>query len=227
MGGDKLKAYDILMDILQDKNLDLDIDAMSNLKEENVKYCILHHSGVSADQSSSTIDVHHKGHGWLGFGYHGLVRQDGSAEKGRPLNKQGVHTSGYNHNSVAFCITGNYDIDDPKDRPEQFETVIKIVSLVRKIFPEIQVIGHNDKQRTICPGDNFPLDEIREKSKHTSDLFDDVPKDSIYYEYVKFAKEKGLMKGFGDGTFRGEKQMSRYHQAVVLKRLYDMLGGEK
>lgn len=46
-------------------------------------------------------------------------------------------------------------------------------------------------------------------------MYDDIDKDSKYYEAVKFVTEKGLMNGFGDGSFLPETQFTRAQLAKI------------
>ncbi|MCS6830894.1 MAG: S-layer homology domain-containing protein [Armatimonadota bacterium] len=48
--------------------------------------------------------------------------------------------------------------------------------------------------------------------------FKDVPPDHWAAEAVKEVVAKGIMKGFPDGTFRGEQPVTRYELAVTLAR---------
>lgn len=56
-----------------------------------------------------------------------------------------------------------------------------------------------------------------EKTKHR--LYDDVPTNHWAYESVKSLTEKGLLQGFPNGTFKGDKPMTRYNFAVVIDRM--------
>lgn len=58
-----------------------------------------------------------------------------------------------------------------------------------------------------------------EKYKTYIKDFDDIP--SFYKEYVLKAYSKGLITGYTDGTFGGEKTMSRSEATAVVARLLD------
>ncbi|WP_251442823.1 S-layer homology domain-containing protein [Veillonella intestinalis] len=49
-------------------------------------------------------------------------------------------------------------------------------------------------------------------------FFEDVPEQHWAYEYVKTLAEKGLLVGYPDGTFKGEKTMTRYEFAAIIYR---------
>ena len=50
---------------------------------------------------------------------------------------------------------------------------------------------------------------------HAAD-FSDVPKDHWASEYVQALADEGIVKGYPDGTFRGDKPITRYELAAVL-----------
>ncbi|AWB10788.1 SLH domain-containing protein [Thermodesulfobium acidiphilum] len=52
--------------------------------------------------------------------------------------------------------------------------------------------------------------------------FSDVPANSWAYKAVQDLAAKGLVIGYGDGTFRGERLATRYEMAMVVARMLDM-----
>jgi hypothetical protein len=51
--------------------------------------------------------------------------------------------------------------------------------------------------------------------------FEDVPLDHWAYDAVKYLEEEGLVIGYPDGTFRGDRTLTRYEFAMVISRMYD------
>ena len=49
--------------------------------------------------------------------------------------------------------------------------------------------------------------------------FRDVPKDHWAAEFVQVVKADGVMKGYPDATFKGDKPVTRYELAVALERM--------
>ena len=49
--------------------------------------------------------------------------------------------------------------------------------------------------------------------------FSDVPKDHWALEAVENLRSKGIFDGYADGTFKGNKVVSRYHLAMVLAKM--------
>ena len=54
-----------------------------------------------------------------------------------------------------------------------------------------------------------------------SHRFPDVPPDHYAYEAVEWAAEAGVTLGYGDGTFKPERPLGRWHAVVFLERYYD------
>ena len=48
--------------------------------------------------------------------------------------------------------------------------------------------------------------------------FPDVPKDHWAYEYVKSLADRGLLEGYPDGEFKGDRSMTRYEFAAIIYR---------
>ena len=62
-------------------------------------------------------------------------------------------------------------------------------------------------------------------SSANANPFKDVPKDNPNYEGVMIMAGTGLMEGYGDGSFNGDKMITRYEVAMILNHVYKMLIG--
>lgn len=49
-------------------------------------------------------------------------------------------------------------------------------------------------------------------------IFPDVPENHWAYEYVKNLAERGYLKGYPDGEFKGDRAMTRYEYAAIIYR---------
>ena len=58
-------------------------------------------------------------------------------------------------------------------------------------------------------------------SPASADQFKDVPDDHWAAEYVSAVKASGVMKGYPDGTFKGEQPITRYELAAALVNMID------
>ena len=54
--------------------------------------------------------------------------------------------------------------------------------------------------------------------KHVDVDFPDVPKDHWAYQYVKSLADRGLLEGYPDGEFKGDRSMTRYEFAAIIYR---------
>lgn len=50
------------------------------------------------------------------------------------------------------------------------------------------------------------------------DGFSDVPKDHWAYEALDYLAKEGVIEGYGDGTFRGNRTMTRYEMAAIIAK---------
>lgn len=119
---------------------------------------ILHHAGAI----TCTVEQIHQWHldrGWCGIGYHYFVRKDGSIYKGRPDCAIGAHCLGYNTNSLGVCAEGDFM---QESMPEvQKNAIIELVSYLKNKYSIIDVKGHKELNSTDCPGNNYPLEVIK------------------------------------------------------------------
>ena len=51
-----------------------------------------------------------------------------------------------------------------------------------------------------------------------ADSFSDVPKDHWSYEALDYLAKNGVIEGYTDGTFQGNRTMSRYEMAAITAR---------
>lgn len=58
----------------------------------------------------------------------------------------------------------------------------------------------------------------------SAESFKDVPNDHWAAEYVAKAASDGIMKGYPDSTFKGDKAVTRYELAVALERMIEVIG---
>lgn len=121
-----------------------------------VKYIVVHCSDSPQGRGDNAATIHawHKdGNGWSGIGYHFVVLEDGTVERGRPTYWHGAHVKGHNAESIGICLIG---VDSfPR---EQLMALREQIDRLRYQFPDAAVVGHRnlDKRKT-CP--NFEVSE--------------------------------------------------------------------
>ena len=131
------------------------------LKPRTATKCIvLHHAASAGDVSAATIHKWHmEGNGWVGIGYHYLVKYDGTIERGRPENTVGAHAGPTaNGDSIGICLAGHLTKHSPTEAQ-----IAALVWLIKDIFTrygELQIIGHEEVMSTDCPGKKFPWSRV-------------------------------------------------------------------
>lgn len=125
----------------------------------NITHLIVHcsYTPPKMDIGASDIDRWHRERGWLGCGYHFVIKRDGTVEDGRPLDKNGAHVRGMNSTSKGICLVGGMNRSksgaEVNYTDEQMEALRKLIDDLRdEHFPLAKVAGHTDfdKHKT-CP----------------------------------------------------------------------------
>lgn len=101
----------------------------------------------SMDIGVKEIDKWHKAKGWIGVGYHYVIRRNGVIETGRSEEIKGAHAEGFNANSIGICYAGGKGSDGkPEDNrtPKQKESLRKLISELHLKYPGAKVVGHHD-----------------------------------------------------------------------------------
>ncbi len=90
------------------------------------------------------------------WGYHWLMKMDGTFERLLEDRQIGWHAGNWevNRRSVAICLDNDYEKQDPGD-----DILQKLATHIKENYPNIEsqnIIGHCEaKLGTICPGGNF------------------------------------------------------------------------
>lgn len=122
-----------------------------------IRKVIVHCSATREGQdiSAATIDSWHKKRGWSGIGYHFVIGLDGFIEYGRPVEKIGAHTKGYNKSSIGVCYIGGVEKDGktPKDTRtcEQKQSLKLLLKTLLLLHPGALIHGHRDFSAKACP----------------------------------------------------------------------------
>lgn len=110
------------------------------------------------DVGAREIDRWHRARGWLGIGYHYVVRRDGTLEYGRDPGDIGAHAYGYNKESVGICLIGGVDADmnaEDNFTDAQIETLKEQIEAIQSVYGgDLKVVGHNELSEKACPSFN-------------------------------------------------------------------------
>lgn len=125
-----------------------------------VDHLIIHCAATKATQnfSAEDIDSWHRRRGWLGNGYHYVIKRDGTlqsdalGDRCRPVERAGAHVgdcgSGWNSRTIAVCLIGGVDNNNQPENnftEAQFKTLEETVLTILEDHPSITTIGgHRD-----------------------------------------------------------------------------------
>ena len=137
----------------------------SNLKRRSSTSMVVLHHSASGDVPAAEIHTWHLTKGWAGNGYHFVIRKNGSIERGRPLEMIGAHAGPeVNGHSIGICLAGDFMNEVPA--AAQIESVISLLAWLNQIYVASNPQGldmklHRELGATACPGDMFPVEQIR------------------------------------------------------------------
>lgn len=132
---------------------------LTPINQDNIQYIVLHHVDA-VNATPLQVDEWGKSFGWNGAGYNYYVRKDGSIYEMRGDN---IGSQCYGFNSVSYGVgcEGDYENHDTVMPTAQYNALLKLVEWLKGKFPNAQIIGHKELFNTACPGQYFPLDEIK------------------------------------------------------------------
>lgn len=123
---------------------------MTPLNKAAVRFIVVHCSATPPDMDIGADEIrrwHIEDNGWSDIGYHYVIRRTGVIEHGRPLDYQGAHVRGHNHESVGICLVGGVNKDAQPDAnftAAQYASLESLISLLLPRFPGAAVRGHRD-----------------------------------------------------------------------------------
>ncbi len=135
-------------------------------------HIIIHHSATK-NGNAAQFDRIHRLRGWdRGLGYHFVIGNgsgspDGKIEVGPRWKNQirGAHAgvAYYNQHGIGICLVGNFEETKP-DRA-QIDALVKLIRWlqIKCDIPAKNVLGHGDIKSTLCPGKNFPMNEVKRR----------------------------------------------------------------
>lgn len=113
-----------------------------------IKYIVIHCTGGSQDQKTSSIKAGWKAKGWKNVGYAKLISKDGSFETLATDEQITNGVAGHNSKSIHICYKGGWDSVNKKmldnRTPEQKLTLEKLVKEYHSKYPNAKILGHRD-----------------------------------------------------------------------------------
>ncbi|TYO95129.1 trypsin-like peptidase domain-containing protein [Desulfallas thermosapovorans] len=184
-------------------------------KRKSTDYIVVHHS-ASGDVPAAEIHRWHLAKGWLGIGYHYIIRADGTAEEGRPHWAEGAHVLGKNGVSLGICLTGSFEHHRPTTA--QVDSLVRLVKSLQQLYPDANIVGHKHLIATACPGRLFPWDVLQKRLQESEGMsFKDLDK-CWYPDLAKKAVELGLVAGIQreDGLYLAPKEPLTREQGWIM-----------
>lgn len=124
------------------------------MKRKQVKYIVVHCSATREDLDIGKDEINewHTLQGWIGIGYHLVIRRDGTLEFGREYDIAGAHARGYNGESIGVCLVGGLDKEGkPYDgeildafTQQQDDTLWETLASLQILYPNAVILGHRD-----------------------------------------------------------------------------------
>lgn len=124
-----------------------------------IDHIIIHCSASQAktNLTAADIDRMHRARGWLGNGYHYVIRRDGTVEskasgaRCRSMDRAGAHVGdcgpGWNKRSIGICMVGGVNADlQPEDNftAEQYDALEDLLEVLLTELPDVTIMGHRD-----------------------------------------------------------------------------------
>ena len=129
----------------------------------SVKQLIIHCSDSPDDLDVGFIEVNnwHKERHWesesgVHCGYHFIIRRNGVIEVGRTADEIGAHCKGANGDSIGICLIGTKKFDQ-----KQFDSLIRLVTGLKRQYVITTVAGHRDYPTAIQQGKTCPNFEVK------------------------------------------------------------------
>lgn len=137
----------------------LGVSAGGGLKlksKRTINKLIVHCTATKAGQAVTVEEIRrwHLQRGFADIGYHFVVYVDGSVHAGRPVDKAGAHTSGYNTNSIGICYVGGLDsAGKPADTrtAAQKRALRELLRDLKGVYPKATIHGHREFANKACP----------------------------------------------------------------------------
>ncbi len=120
------------------------------------------------------------------------------------LNAAGTIGSGENMVNMGISFALDKPNNVSNTRVAMAQEIIELRAMVAEQGAQIQKL--------------LMLNKLIDAEELAVAMFPDVPENHWAYEYVEGLREQGILKGYEDGYFRGDRMMTRYEFATMLFR---------
>lgn len=144
-------------------------EPLQSLDLSKVNSIAIHHMAHSTADVKTT-ERWHTAQGYRAIGYNFWVDFDGTVYEGRGFN-MGAGVENQNGHIISIGFQGDYSDKESKMPDAQFNAGVDIIKYVLEKVPTIKKIGgHKDFMATACPGQYFPLEELKTLKKRSVNM---------------------------------------------------------
>lgn len=135
-------------------------------KRERTSLIVIHHAEAT-ECTIEDIQRWHLDYRWSGCGYHYFIRKDGRIYTGRSEDTIGAHCRGNNIQSIGICLEGNFNKENIKKK--QINALVRLCKTIMTKYNIEEIRGHRELFQTDCPGNKFPLEDIKRSIREKND----------------------------------------------------------
>ena len=135
----------------------------------NPNKIIIHHSATKDGLTYKDFDSIKRGHLNLKdieiLAIHYViesVNNEYKVIKGRAETDTGAHTISHNNSSIGICLVGNFTNESPSNG--QINALVNLIKDIHSRRGKLPIYGHRDFNATACPGDKFPMEQLKKIS---------------------------------------------------------------
>ncbi|MBQ7076043.1 MAG: N-acetylmuramoyl-L-alanine amidase [Clostridia bacterium] len=157
---------------------------------------VLHHMAHPIADVKMVENWHVNGNGWCAIGYNYWIGFDGKIYKGRGLNK-GAAVENHNSHIISIGFQGDYSQKSATMPDSQFNSGIDLILWLKSKIPGAKsIVGHKQFGGTICPGQYFPLEEMKTLKKRDVFMYNTLEECPSWAQpTIKKLISKGYLKG--------------------------------
>ena len=173
--------------------------SITPLNLNRVNYIALHHAATMADVKAIE-NAHVNGNGWNAIGYNYFIALDGTIYEGRGYKYMSASVVGHNNHIESICFQGDYQNTLKTMPDEQFNAGVELISWLRSVLPRnAEIVGHKYFGGSVCPGQYFPLEEMKKlkKREESEMIYNYIDENMPQWARPTIQKlvDKGLLKG--------------------------------
>jgi len=147
--------------IFQETITDVSEWQATHKKRTETAYIIIHHDAIMQEKFANTPINEITAYQISKFGefaYHYYVSATGKVFQLHSGDTALPNALGYNYNSIAICLSGNFDVEKPSEA--QIFALKTMLEYLKMQYPNAVICGHTDLNETSCPGANLNLQNL-------------------------------------------------------------------